>query len=267
MNRNTMVCAISLALSILTTTQTAWAQPVALSVAMGVRKTFNMTKKSSLDFRQQFQVNPEIEKYNNEYGDLFNEDGFWPIPDRSNVDSSNNSGGGNGNELDDSPRYVRMTWRTNTAMQVSYRFANWLRSNSGYGLFYNGEEFRHTFRTEIDYRPLKHSKEKRKVDVAARTMFQSVGSRDDGKMEWSPNLIPRLDADWAFNKNHILAMSNSLNGIWDDGRFDFDRWRLNLTLTFIYKKSHRFSFGYQFQQRLDKNRRSHGASFGYEVRI
>ncbi len=265
MNKNKMVRALALVLVIVLAAQTSWAQPVALSVSTGVRKTFTMTKKSSIFFRQQFQINPEIEKYDNEYGDLFNEDGFWPIPDRPQSDSSNN--GGSGIELDDSPRYVRMTWRTNTAMQVTYNFTNWLRSNSGYGLFYNGEEFRHTFRMEMDYRPMKHSKGKRKLDLAARTMFQALASRDDGELEWSKVLIPRVDATWAFHKNHILDISNSLNGAWDDDHFEFDRWRLNLGLTFIYKKSNRFTFGYQFQQRLDKNRRSHGASFGYEIRI
>lgn len=253
------------------------AQPIGISISAGIRKTFQLTKKSSIDLRQQFQVNPEIKKYNNKYGDFFNEDGFWPVPDRyealedgddddlpqgANPVTPNNPG-----ELNDLPYRIKFEWRSNSAVQYTYRFAPWFRGNTGYSLLYDGEEFRHTFRAELDYRPLKHSKTKRKFDLGARALYQYIGAPDDGVYEWQSLVVPRIDADWNFKKNHILQLSNALNGAWDEGKFEFDRWRANLNLIYVYKKSNRFTLSYQFQQRLDKPRQSHGCSLGYEIRF
>jgi hypothetical protein len=255
------------------------AQPIPISITAGIRKTFNLNKKSALEIREQVQVNPEIEQYANEYGDFFNEDGFWSIPDRyrddDDLDDDDNDlppGAGTGvpdnsGELDDTPRYIRIDWRSTSSLQYTYRFHTWLRSNTAYALFYNGEEFRHTFRTEMDYRPLRHGGKKRKADMALRTMYQRIGRPDNDKMKWTSFLIPRMDADWAFKKNHTLVLSNALNGEWSDGKLAFDRWRMNASLVFTYSKIHRFTFAYQYQQRLDQPGRSHGLSFGYEVRL
>jgi hypothetical protein len=244
------------------------AQQVGISISAGIRKSFELSKQSSIDLRQQIQANPEIKKYDYEYGDFFNEDGFWAIPDTYvNPDSIPGVPNKPDNELDDLPREVTIDWRSNTSVQYNYNFFPWLRFNTGYSLFFNGKEFRHTFRGEIDYRPLKHSKEKRKIDIAARTLYQYVGQPDDDEMEWESFLVPRVDFSWAFKKNHILSFSNSLNGTWDDGIFEFDRWRSNISIGFIYHKKHRFTFAYQLQQRLDKPRRTHGVSFGYEIRL
>jgi hypothetical protein len=259
---------------------TAPAQDLGFNLNIGVRKTFKWGKKSSLDLRQQFQVNPEIKKYNNKFGDFFNEDGFWPVPDRYRDDDELDDddeddlppGAGNGqpatgDELSDTPRRISFEWRSTSALQYNHQFLKFLRANTGYGLFYNGEEFRHNFRWEADYRPLRHFKGKRKMDIAARTLLQLQGNPDDGEMEWAAALVPRLDAAWAFRKNHTLTLTNALNGAWDDGIFEFDRWRANLNLAFTYEKINRFTLGYQFQQRLDKPDHSHGISLTYELRF
>lgn len=259
-----------------------FAQELGLGLTLGIRKTFNFNKKSSLDLRQQFQCTPEIKKYNNKYGDFFNEDGFWPVPDQYRDDDELDeddlddddfpSGAGNGipvnnGELNDSPRRIQFDWRSTTSFQYNYRFMPWMRSNTGYGLFFNGDEIRHTFRAELDYRPLRHFKGKRKFDLSARTLFQYIGDPDDGQMEWSPLLVPRFDMIWAFDKKHTLTLSNALNGGWEDGIFEFDRWRVNAAMAFVYEKIHRFTFAYQFQQRIGKPKQSQGLSFGYEVRF
>lgn len=256
------------------------AQNVNLALSVGVRKSFIFNKKSSLDLRQQFQVTPEIKKYNNESGDFFNEDGFWPVPDRYQEDDDNDDdddddlppGAGNGNpinngELNDTPREISFDWRSNTSLQYNYRFFPWIRSNTGYALLFDGEELRHTFRAELDYRPLRHSKQKKKVDLALRNLYQYVGNPDDGKYEWESVYIPRFDVEWTFKKNHLLQFSNALNGAWNKKGFEFDRWRVNTNLVFTYRKINRFTLGYQFQQRLDKPRKSHGINFSYEVRF
>jgi hypothetical protein len=273
-------------------TTAASAQQIGYNVGVGVRKTFNIKKKSSLDIRQQFQLTPEIERYEGQFGDFFNEEGFWPVPDRyqtSDDDDDNNNAGGdddddddddlppgagpgipdNSNELNDLPTNIEWDWRSTTSAQYNYRFKPWLRANAGYALFFNGEEFRHTLRTELDYRPLRHTKSKKKVDIATRVMYQRVANydEDDAEWEWDASLTPRFDTEWTFKKNHILTISPALNGIWEDEEFMWDRWRVNTSLAYIYKKMHRFSFAYQFQQRLDKPRKSHGFSLGYEIRL
>lgn len=266
-------------LFLLAATCPLFAQDFGASINIGIRKTFNFDKKSSLDLRQQFQFTPEIEEYRNAFGDFFNEDGFWPVPDRYRDDDELDDddddlplGAGNGipvgnGELNDSPREITLDWRSVSSFQYNFRPVEWLRTNTGYSLLFDGEEFRHTLRVELDYRPLKHFKGKRKLDLAARTLFQHIGSPDDGKIEWRSLLVPRFDAIWAFDKRHALTLSHALNGGWDDGVFEFDRWRVNAALAFTYKKMHRFTLAYQYQQRIGKSKYSQGLSLGYEIRF
>lgn len=267
--------------SLLLASHLGFSQDLSLGMNVGVRKSFELGPKSALDLRQQFQFTPEIRKYRNKYGDFFNEEGFWPVPDRYRDDDELDeddeedfpTGAGNGipqkpgGELNDLPTRIKLDWRSNTSVQYNYGFFAWLRANAGYGLLFDGEEFRHTFRAELNYRPLKHDKKKRKVDVTARTLFQHTGTPDDGVYEWRSLLVPRVDVGWAFKKNHLLQMSHALNGGWEEGIFAFDRWRANLNLVFTYQKDHRFTLSYQFQQRLDKPRRAQGAVFDYEFRF
>ena len=112
------------------------AQPLALNLSVGLRKTFKINAKSNYLLRQQFQLSPEIERYDNQYGDFFNEDGFWPIPDRR-------IGNGNGlinpkTELDDAPRIIHAGWRSSSYVQFNHAFFPWFRTNQGYTLFFNG---------------------------------------------------------------------------------------------------------------------------------
>jgi hypothetical protein len=259
----------------------AQAQDLGVSLSAGLRKTFKISKKFSVDARQQFQLNPEIERYDNRFGDFFNEDGFWPIPDRyrdddefdeDDADDDLPDGAGNGipdnnSGLNDQPYSIEFDWRTNSALQANYRFFPWLRANAGYALTFDSEEFRHTFRVETAYYPLRHNKEKRKLDLITRLLYQQIGNPDDGVYEWNGALTPRADVEWTFKKNHLLQFSNALNGAWDDKTFEFERWRSNLSLIFTYNKIHRFTLGYQFQQRLGRSRYTQGISFGYEVRL
>ena len=81
---------IVILLFLLAVATTVYTQQVGYNVSVGVRKTVNFTKKTSLDIRQQFQLTPEIERYDNQYGDFFNEEGFWAIPDRYRTDDDDN---------------------------------------------------------------------------------------------------------------------------------------------------------------------------------
>jgi hypothetical protein len=252
------------------------AQEMGYSINAGLRKTFIFSKKSNLYIRQQLQLTPEIERYNNEFGDFFNEEGFWPVPDQYQREGGNNAlpgmGSGvpnHGGELNDTPTRIEWAWRSTTSWQYNYRPRPWIRANTGYALFYNGEECRHTLRAELDYRPLQHSKRKKPMDVAARVLWQHIRRYDDGDAQWrwSAFLVPRADVEWAFKKNHFLVVSPALNGFWEKGALEWDRFRVNTNLVFVYQKIHRFTFSYQFQQRLDTPDQSQGLSLGYEVRL
>jgi hypothetical protein len=252
------------------------AQHVGISVTAGVRKTWAITKKAGFDLRQQIQINPEIKKFESDYGDIFNEEGFWPIPDRDDDDGDDDDDGGVNNppidpgtpELNDDPYTVSFEWRTSSVGRLQYNFFEWLRLSSGYTLFYNGEEFRHAWQSELDYRPLLHNDRKRKFDISTRMVFQRTGRpRKSGGMKWESFLTPRFQLTYKMDKKHTFYAGSSLNGAWDDNILEFERYRLNGGIQFTFNKKHLFDLGYQFQKRLDKPDRSNSVSLSYTVRL
>lgn len=246
----------------------AYTQSIGLNASVGIRKTISFNEQLSLEIRQQFQVSPEIEKYNQQYGDFFNQDGFWPIPDDDDDDDDNDDPDDPGpNELNDDPTRINFNWRSNTSTQFNYRPKRWLRTNSGYGLVLLEKETRHVFRAELDYRPLDHQAKKRKLGLAFRTLYQLIGSVEPTQQIWTSSLTPRIDLNWAFNKKYSLQLNHAWNGAWQNRQFQFERRRTNLNLVYIYKKMHRFTFSFQIQQRLDNAKLTQGLSFGYEARI
>lgn len=253
------------------TMNTMMAQHLGMGVTLGLRKDWQITKKSVLDVRQQIQVNPEVRKFQSKFGDIFNEEGFWPIPDRlldEDDDNDEDDGrGGRDGELNDDPYDVSFEWRSSTVVRGQYSFFNWLRLASGYTLFYNGEEFRHAWQSELDYRPLLHSKAKRKFDISTRVGFQRTGRPNKGSMRWQSFLTPRLNMTLKVDKKHTLYAGAALNGAWDDKELEFDRYRLNAGVQFAVNKKNLFDLGYQFQQRLDKPGKSNAISISYTIRI
>ncbi len=251
----------------------SWAQAQHLGVgfSLGLRKEIGLWKNGALDLRQQIQINPDIEKYDQEFGDFFNEEGFWPIPDRYRPIKDQDDPGGvvipKPGELSDSPYDISFEWRTSSIVRLSHNFAKWLRAGSSYTLFYNGEEFRHAWQSEVDYRPLQHGKAKRKFDISTRATFQRTGRPKKDKYVWESFLTPRLNMTWAFKKNHSLYLGGALNGAWDDGELEFDRYRISTGITYMFKKRYSFDFGYQYQQRLDKPGNSNSISIAYQIKL
>ena len=261
---------------LVTSVPSLWAQHVGTSLNFGVRKTFYFSEKNLFVLRQQVQLNPEIERLNDRYGDYFNEEEFWAIPDRyqeqddDNDDDDGSSGGGNNPlfpELNDAPTRVLVEWRSTTSTVYTHKIRPWLRVNNAYALFYNGEDRRHTFRTELDYRVLKQFFPKSKWDIQVRNLVQRIGQRDEGSLEWATFWVPRFDVEWKYKPRHTLAISHTLNGVLGNKQVHFDRWRMACNLVFDLSKKHRYTFGYQYQQRLDQPVRSHTVQFGYEIRL
>ncbi len=268
------------------------AQSVGINVALGIRKTFSVTSKSSFNIRQQILLTPDIKRYDNEIGDLFNEEGLFSLLYRPSRQVINEDGGDDDEdneddkgspssdgddkdpllgELDDRPIRIDWDWRTSSFAQYNREWFKWLRSLTGYSLQYDGKRVYHGFRAEVDYRPMRHWKKKKAIELTARIGFQVVGKKRNSKkasvMKWESQLTPRMDVMWNIKKEHTIVWSNSLNGAWDGPYFAFDRWRSALQLNFSYRKTHRFVFSFQRQQRLDKCRISYGAGMGYEVRF
>lgn len=261
-----------------------WGQHLGTSLNLGLRKTFYFSEKNLWVLRQQVQLNPEIERLNNQYGDYFNEEGFWLIPDRYEApdddaapdddDEPDDDDGtpGNGNppffpELNDDPTRVMVEWRSTTSTVFTHKIRPWLRLNSAYAFFYNGDDRRHTLRTELDYRVLKQFFPKSKWDISVRSLVQRIGQRDDGALEWATFWVPRFDVEWKYRPRHTLAISQTVNGVLDGGQLEFDRWRVACNLQFDLSKKHRYTFGYQYQQRLDQPVRSHTLQLSYEIRL
>lgn len=254
----------------------------AYNVSVGLRKTFKLGKKNAFDLRQQFQFSPRIQRLEYRVGDIFNEDGFWPIPDRRaipNDDDDDDDDDDNDpprspsknpdKELDDTPLEVNFNWRSNMAAQYNFQPFRWLRLSQGYILFYGEKEFRHTLRSDLDYRPVRHWHKKPKLEFALRGQLQYLGRERKGIFEWKRTVVPRADLIWVFKKEHQLVLSNSYNGEWEKHFFQFDRWRLGLNVSFSYQKAHRFSIGVQYQERMNSKKKKPiaGLGFSYEVRL
>lgn len=247
-----------------------FAQFPGINISTGIRGTIKLGKKSAIELRQQFQIIPEIEQQHTPDDDFFNEDGFWHIPDQElpddddDDDDTDNSG-----ELNDRPLDISSEWRSTSTVQYNYNIYKWLRTNANYGMMYNGDIFRHTFRSEIDYRPLQHqTSSTRKIDLAVRTLIQYSGQPEDGRYEWVTSLVPRTRLEWKFKSNQSLVAEYALNGEWEEGAFGFDRWRVSPQIVHNYKKKHRFTLGYQYQQTIGADPEgSHGVSLRYEIRF
>lgn len=261
----------------------AWSQKKetldrAYNVSVGLRKTFDIGKKNKLDLRQQFQFNPKIQKAAYRVGDIFNEEGFWPIPDRATTndddddDQDNEGGNGNGNpirEIDDNPLTISLSSRSVTSILHTFSGFRWLRISNGYSMFYGEKEFRHTIRSEADYRPVRHWKKKPKFEIALRGQMQHLGRNRKKGFQWTRTVAPGADLIWTFKKEHQLTLSHSYNGVWEKDFFEFDRWRLGLNAGFSYKKIHRFSVGFQYQERMNSKKKKPilGFGLGHEIRL
>jgi hypothetical protein len=107
----------------------------------------------------------------------------------------------------------------------------------------------------------------KKFDLQYRIAYQLGAESRKGKLRLDSDFSSRLGTDWEFKDRHIWFNNFSVNGAFDEGIWEWDRFRYDTGLEYKFSKTHSFSFGYRFQQRLDrrKNAVSHGVSFAYSL--
>lgn len=252
-------------------------QHLGVNLNLGIRKNIQLVPRFYLDLRQQLQLNPEFRQYELKYGDIFNEEAFWSIPDRYEDDDHDGNDDDDDDEpvvvtpsgeLNDAPRELSLEGRSSSIVRLQYNTFDWLRGSTAYTLFYNGEEFRHAFQGDLDYRPLRHSGESKKWDLSLRAGFQRTAEpRKRGGYRWESFLTPRATLNWRFKKKHNWYGGSALNGGWDEDFFEFDRWRLNTGIQFMPNKRILFDLGYQYQKRIGRTSESHTLNITYQFRF
>jgi hypothetical protein len=107
----------------------------------------------------------------------------------------------------------------------------------------------------------------KKLDVQYRIAYQLGAESKKEKLRFDSDFSSRLGTDWEFKDRHIWFNNFSVNGAFDKGIWEWDRFRYDTGLEYKFSKTHSFSFGYRLQQRLDrkKNAVSHGVSFAYSL--
>jgi len=294
-----------LLLGLLTLAYTLPAQQVGINLRLEAAKSFKLDKKTKIEVSQQLQLTPEIKNTKRKYDRIFDEFELFPFLQESDDDdddsgdddddnddnddddddnddddddnddddddnnSSNPQAGGtsNGtgfNELNDDPYRIDLSWRSSTSFDFDYKIRKWLRVGQSYSLLLDAEDLRHLSRTDLTLQPKMPSK---KLDVQYRIAYQLGAESNKGRLKLDSDFSSRLGTDWEIKDRHIWFNNFSVNGAFDEGIWEWDRFRYDTGLEYKFSKTHSFSFGYRFQKRLDrrKNAVSHGVNFSYSL--
>lgn len=270
------------------------AQQVGINLRLDAAKSFKLDKKTRIEVSQQLQLTPEIKNINRRYDRIFDEFELFPFLRENNDDddkddddkdddddddddntikgsttdgSNKGSSSGSGtsfNDLNDDPYRIDLSWRSSTTFDFDYKIRKWLRFGQSYSLLLDNEDIRHLSRTDLTLQPKMPSK---KFDLQYRIAYQLGAESRKGKLRLDSDFSSRLGTDWEFKDRHIWFNNFSVNGAFDEGIWEWDRFRYDTGLEYKFSKTHSFSFGYRFQQRLDrkKNAVSHGVSFAYSL--
>lgn len=269
---------------LLTFTLSANAQQVGINLRLEAAKSFKLNKKTKIELTQQLQLTPEIKNIGRKYDRIFDEFELFPFlredqddddgnddndDDDDKLTGTNNSGSTSSaspgfNDLNDDPYRIDLRWRSSSTFDFDYKIRKWLRFGQSYSLLLDNEDIRHLSRTDLTLQPKMPSK---KFDLQYRIAYQLGAESRKGKLELDSDFSSRLGTDWEFKDRHIWFNNFSINGAFDEGLWEWDRFRLDTGLEYKFSKTHSFSFGYRFQQRLNrkKNAVSHGVSFAYSL--
>lgn len=265
------------------------AQQVGINLRLEAAKSFKLDKKTKIEVSQQLQLTPEIKNTRRKYERIFDEFELFPFLQESDDDDDDDSdddendddddddnnnrvntqtgGTSNGtgfNELNDDPYRIGLSWRSSTTFDFDYKIRKWLRVGQSYSLLLDAEDLRHLSRTDLTLQPKMPSK---KLDVQYRIAYQLGAESSKGRLKLDSDFSSRTAVEWEFKDHHIWFNSFALNGAFDKGIWEWDRFRYDTGLEYKFSKTHSFSFGYRFQKRLDrrKNAVSHGVNFSYSL--
>ncbi len=237
-----------------------------MSIAITGTKEWRWKQKYRLQLRQNIQVNPESRDQDQRFGDIFNEEDFLPAGQDRDVNARRvDTNGGNG--IIPEAQDLFFEWRGSTGFLGEWRPLSWMRASTGYTALYSNT-FRHRIMTEVRFFPFWIDSED--WQISPRLALQQVGARDrdDNEMEWTHVLIPRVDLQFQENKRRSYYVNAALNGEWDDGELDFDRYRLDFGVRLTVKKLYIADLSYRFQHRFGrKTVLSHGLNLNCSYRF
>lgn len=242
-------------------------QDVGINFRLDVSKQFKLNTKTRIELRQQLQINPEIKNLKTKKdSDIFNEIDLFPYgeeEDEEDEDEKEEVNPDGFEELNDARQRIKMEWRSATTADFDYKLLKWLRLGQSYSLFLDEERMRHLFRSDVTFQPKLASK---KFKIPQRIAFQVASRERKGVTIFEPDFSARSGIEWAFKKRHELYTNFMVNGAFDDGQWEWDRFRCDIGLEYTFHKIHSFDFGYRFQQRLNrKGQVSHGVTLQYSI--
>jgi Protein of unknown function (DUF2490) len=237
-------------------------------------KTWKINKKLRLEVGQQFQLNPELSRDQKKYGDIFNEINLFPDDDSDDdgkddgdddeTDVDNNISQPLGN-LNDEPYNILWEWRSATSLESSYKINKWLRVGQSYALTIRPKgEMRHSFQSQL----IASEKMGETFQFQQRIGFQYTSRKKKNETIWEEDFVARTGFEWNFKAKHTLESTIGVNGAFDDGKWEWDRLRVDVALNYDITKIQSFEIGYRFQQTLDSKKRvSHMINLGYFLRF
>lgn len=237
------------------------AQGLNVTTRFEVSKTIRFSKKWIVEFGQQFQASPEIDRLDAPYSGLFNEIYLFPGLEETEPDA-----GGGGAGLSDEALSIELDWRTSSRLRGEYRMLKWLRLASSANVLLRPRDTpRYGFRTDLSLIPIST----KRLEAEQRAGLQMVMAHDDGQVEWSKDVLFSNNLDWVFKKRHALYANASANlELKRADTPEWDRLRIDAGIRYRFLKIHRFDLGYRFQQRLSgkrKGEQAHGLVVSYEL--
>jgi hypothetical protein len=243
-----------------------------VNLRLEVNKAWKVNKKLRIEASQQLQLNPEFNRNQKKFGDIFNEINLFPDDDSdddgqddADDDETDNDDGITRpfGELNEEPYNVLWEWRSATGVDGSYKLTNWLRLRQVYTLnIRKNGDLRHSVQSQISI--------ERKIgdnfELQQRIGLQYTSRVKKDMTIWEEDLVARGGFEWDFKKKHCLEGSLGVNGSFDEGKWEWDRLRADISLEYDITKLQSFEIGYRFQQTLDRKKRvSHLLNIGFTL--
>lgn len=231
------------------------AQDFGVNLQLALSKRFKLSSKSRLTLQQRLQLNPEIERLGQRTDDeLFKEFDLFPFELDDDDDDNDNDDDDEiddqeppFNDLNDEASVVRLDWRSSTGFAYEYRLVKWFRIRNTYALLWDADDIRHSWRLDFNLRPDLPTKA---IDISQRLSFQLGGRNRRGAFIVSHNLSLRQGVQWNFTSNHRLYSNITVNGEWDEGKWEWDRLRIDTGLRYQLSDVQSIDFSFRYQQRL-----------------
>ena|GEM_PF-2011225 len=263
----------------------ASAQEIGINLNARLSKEFDWGKKWKFTLHQRIAITPEFTTIESPYQDLFDdfdlipgfdEDDLYEDDEKEENEADDDDEEEQSNEstdpqypftpdqeLDNDFRRLESNFRTATGWELEWRIKKWLRFSQSYDFLWRPGRTRHALETTLSIRP-KISSKKWLTDW--RISWQQVGEHRSKGWRIDHGLRARWRIQYKLDKRKRIYLTPGINGEWDDGIYEWDRFRLESGLTYKIGKKQQIQFAYRYQERLNKrNRKSHDINLRYNL--